>query len=110
LSKLNVNFKGNFEEKSMSNTRDVLTKRLESALAPLYLRIEDQSEQHAGHAGASGGGHYLVTVVSEAFEGLTLLEQHRKVHEALGELFRGQVHALALQTFPPSQWKEREKK
>ena len=32
-----------------------------------------------------GGDHFLVTVVSPRFEGLSLLDQHRLVNEALAD-------------------------
>ena len=45
-----------------------------SQLDPAELRIRDDSQKHAGHAGASDGrGHYSVVIVSKHFEGLSLL-------------------------------------
>ena len=78
---------------------------LKASLRPVHLEVRDDSARHAGHAGAaSGGGHYAVTVVSAAFEGKTLLEQHRMVHEALRDLLKREIHALALKTIPVSEW------
>ena len=87
-------------------------ERLEAILRrrfrPLHLSIRDDSDRHAGHPGAAaGGGHYEVLIVSEAFEGLPLLEQHRLVNEALGGLLGREIHALALKTVPPSRWPKR---
>ncbi|MBI2027765.1 MAG: BolA family transcriptional regulator [Deltaproteobacteria bacterium] len=48
--------------------------------------------------------HFQATVVSEEFEGKTLLEQHQVVYKALQELLKEQVHALALKTYTPSEW------
>jgi stress-induced morphogen len=46
-----------------------------------------------------GGDHFLVTVVSPAFDGLPLLDQHRRVNEALaGPLRDGTIHALRIRT------------
>ena len=44
---------------------------IERALAPSSLEIVDDSARHAGHAGARGGGHFRVTLVSDAFRGRT---------------------------------------
>ncbi|MEK7795911.1 MAG: BolA/IbaG family iron-sulfur metabolism protein, partial [Pseudomonadota bacterium] len=45
--------------------------RLRQQLAPDSLDIVDESTQHAGHAGArGGGGHFAATIVSNRFEGL----------------------------------------
>jgi stress-induced morphogen len=52
-----------------------------------------------------GGDHWQVIVVSPAFEGKGLVEQHRMVNEALkDEMGDQRIHALALKTFTPAQW------
>jgi acid stress-induced BolA-like protein IbaG/YrbA len=52
-----------------------------------------------------GGDHWQVIIVSSAFEGKGLLEQHRIVNEALKEPLADQrIHALALKTYSPAQW------
>ena len=46
-----------------------------------------------------GGDHFQVTVASPAFDGLPLLEQHRRVNEALaGPLADGTIHELRIRT------------
>ena len=72
---------------------------------PVHLEIRDDSALHAGHPGAtSGGGHYHVVIVSARFEGLSLLQQHRLVNDAVRELFGDRIHALGLKTIPASRW------
>jgi stress-induced morphogen len=54
------------------------------------LRIEDRT---------GGGDHFQVTVASAAFNGLTLLDQHRLVNQALAEPLRdGTIHELRIKT------------
>lgn len=78
---------------------------LRERFQPIHLELRDESARHAGHAGAAaGGGHYDVTIVSAVFEGLSLLEQHRLVNEALRDLIGHEVHALAIRTIAPSRW------
>jgi acid stress-induced BolA-like protein IbaG/YrbA len=51
------------------------------------------------------GRHYQAVVVSAAFAGRPLLQQHRLVYAALGQSFRSEaLHALSLQTYTPEQW------
>ena len=77
---------------------------LRQALDASEVRVEDESAQHVGHAGAAaGGGHYRVTVVSSRFEGKTQVQQHRLVYEALGDAMGSSIHALALTTRTPGQ-------
>jgi len=81
----------------MSVTAEI-RQRLEAAFAPRVLEVVDDSERHRGHAGYQEGGesHFNVVIRSPAFKGLTRLERHRAVHEALGRDLVARIHALAL--------------
>ena len=48
--------------------------------------------------------HYQARIVSEAFAGRSLVEQHQLVYRALGEAMSGPIHALALKTYTPEAW------
>lgn len=52
------------------------------------------------------GDHFDVVVVSEAFAGRPLVQQHRMVYSALGDSMRQAIHALALRTLTPEQYKQ----
>ncbi len=54
-----------------------------------------------------GGDHFEALVVSETFEGKTLIERHQSVYNALGDAMRARVHALALKTLTPAQYANR---
>lgn len=48
------------------------------------------------------GVHFEATVISDAFIGKTLLQQHRLVYRALGGRMESEeIHALALKTYTP---------
>ena len=88
----------------MSDAATRIEAILRERFRPTRFELVDDSARHTGHAGAtSGGGHYRVRIVSEAFEGQTRLEQHRMVNEALADLFGPTIHALALETRAPSE-------
>jgi stress-induced morphogen len=54
------------------------------------LNVEDRT---------GGGDHFQVTVASPRFAGLSLLEQHRLVNDALAEPLRdGTIHELRIKT------------
>ncbi|KAH8943719.1 hypothetical protein BDL97_13G069100 [Sphagnum fallax] len=99
------------EGSHVSSTRPIITKKavieekLEEALTPTELEVEDVSYQHAGHSGVERGStetHFNVKVVSESFEGRSLLKRHRLVYDLLkDELQTGGVHALSLITKTP---------
>lgn len=88
----------------MNNRVAEIEQRLRAALAPQHLVIEDESAQHAGHAGArEGGGHYDVTIVADQFAGKSLLQRHRLVYDALGETMRKDIHALSIHALTPDE-------
>lgn len=85
-------------------TKEKIETILRQALSATEIQVEDESAQHAGHAGAaSGGGHYRVTVVSPLFVGKTPVARHRMVYEALAAEMKTEIHALALMTLEPNQ-------
>ena len=87
-------------EKDPARIERILRERFQ----PLHFELRDDSHKHVGHAGAtSGGGHFHVVIVTQAFEGKTRLEQHRLVNEAVGDLFGHEIHALGLTTRAPSE-------
>ena len=93
---------------SLDNRVDTRVARIEArlteALAPLDLAVGDDSALHAGHAGAaSGGGHYSVRIVSERFEGLRLVMRHRLVYDAVHDMMKAEIHALAITALAPSE-------
>lgn len=81
---------------------------LRAAFAPVHLAVGDESARHAGHAGAaSGGGHFRVLIVSEAFRGHDPVSRQRSVYAALGAAIPAEIHALALRTLTPEEWERR---
>lgn len=50
------------------------------------------------------GRHFDAVVVTDAFAGKGLLEQHRMVYATLGNKMGGDIHALTLRTYTREQW------
>lgn len=79
------------------NREQLIQQKLEAHFQPTELLIKDQSQLHAGHAGARDGrGHFDVTIVSDAFEGQNRIRRHRMVYDALGDLMATDIHALRI--------------
>jgi BolA protein len=81
---------------------DEIRSRLAS-LQPTLVDLADESGRHAGHAGASGGAHFRLTIISARFDGKPTLERHRMVYDALGDLMRRQVHAMSINARTPAE-------
>jgi len=82
-----------------------IVARLTAALDPILLDVVDESDRHAGHAGApeGGGTHYRVRVVSAKFDRRTRVERHRLVYDLLTAEFADGLHALALVAKAPGE-------
>ncbi|WP_435333333.1 BolA family protein [Haloarchaeobius sp. TZWWS8] len=50
--------------------------------------------------------HLRATVVSPAFDGLPLVQQHQLVYDALGDHMTRDIHALELKTYTPEEYDE----
>jgi BolA family transcriptional regulator, general stress-responsive regulator len=85
--------------------KDWITATLQERLDPIRLVVEDESQQHFGHAGWREGGetHFRIDVVSRAFEGKSRVERHRVVNAALAGAFERGLHALAIQAKAPGE-------
>lgn len=76
--------------------RTEIEQRLQ-ALAPEQLEIQDDSDQHRGHAGNTGGGHFTIKVKSSLFSGKSQIMRHRMVYQCLQDLMPHRIHALSIQ-------------
>jgi len=75
-----------------------LESRIKAALPDAQIAIRDLT---------GTGDHFEARVVSGAFEGKSMVEQHASVYAPLQDLLdSGALHALALRTYSPEQWKK----
>lgn len=89
----------------MAEYYDRIERKLTAVLKPISMEIKDDSKRHAGHSGHDPRGetHFIVRVVSEAFEGLSSVKRHQLVYGALQEELKERVHALNIVTLTPSE-------
>lgn len=71
---------------------------IECGLPDAIVHVEDTT---------GGGDHFEALVVTEKFDGKSLVERHQMVYAALGDAMRARVHALALKTLTPAQYENR---
>lgn len=90
----------------MTNTEKEIREILEQEFQPIHLEVVDESHLHAGHMGYREGisTHFRLVIVSEKFEGLMPIKQHKLVNTALKAQLEGDVHALAMKTIKASKW------
>ena len=83
-----------------------IKKRLDEKLDLIHFEIKDFTGRHLNHKLHEGGFHLETTIVSDDFTDKTLIERHRVVYDAMGELMKHEIHALSMKTLTRSEWKE----
>lgn len=76
-------------------------------LLPTVLELEDESNQHAGHAGVKGlvtsETHFSVKIVADAFRGKSLVQRHKMIYTLLAVEMKSGVHALSISAKTPDE-------
>jgi len=83
-----------------------IKKRLEEKLDLIHFEIKDFTGRHLNHKLHEGGFHLETTIVSDNFTDKTLIERHRLVYDAMGELMNHEIHALSMKTLTRGEWEE----
>ncbi|MBA3696248.1 MAG: BolA/IbaG family iron-sulfur metabolism protein [Methylotenera sp.] len=52
------------------------------------------------------GTHFEAVIVSPAFVGKSMVQQHQLVYSALGDRMRAEIHALSMKTLTPEAWQK----
>ena len=81
--------------------QEIIEALLIKAFAPVHLSVENESHMHNVPPGSES--HFKVQIVSEAFVGKRMVQQHQMVYGAMADMM-GEIHALALHTLMPDQW------
>ena len=79
-----------------------LELKLQNQFKPTLLNIINESNKHNVPKGSES--HFKVLIVSNEFEGKSLIERHRMVNKALADELKTSVHALSIQAVTPTQW------
>ncbi len=91
------------EENGIQHT---IERKLGAGIAGvLHLEVINESHRHNVPPGSES--HFKVVLVSEAFDGVRLLERHRRINEILAAELAGAVHALAIHVYTPAEWRAR---
>jgi len=69
--------------------------------------LEDAEATVSHPRGIDDEDHLAATVVSPAFEGEALVQQHEMVYDALGDHMTDDIHALELKTYTPDEYDDR---
>jgi stress-induced morphogen len=74
-------------------TANELKGRIEEAIPGAEVAVEDLT---------GGGDHFRAEIVSDRFDGLSLIQQHKLVYDVFGSEVGGPIHALSIKTSTPN--------
>ena len=78
-------------------TENKIKKILKDKLEDAEIFLQDMTGEK---------NHFNLMVISNQFEGLSLIEQHKIIYNALGDMITNEIHALQLKTLTWKQWKK----
>ena len=69
-----------------------LEQRIQQAFPGANVHVDDLT---------GGGDHFRAEIVSDRFEGLSRIEQHKLVYGVFGDEVGGAIHSLSIKTSTP---------
>ena len=84
-----------------------IESKLAQAFDAEFLQVENESHMHNVAPGSES--HFKVTIVSDSFADQLLIKRHRRVNQTLADELQ-RIHALAIHTYSPEEWQQRQGK
>tara|TARA_B100000886_G_scaffold42626_1_gene26144 strand:+ start:586 stop:873 length:288 start_codon:yes stop_codon:yes gene_type:complete len=79
--------------------------RLKKDLNIKHFEVKDFTGRHLNHKLNDGGFHLETIIVSDDFKDKSLIERHKMVYKAVGNLMKHEIHALSMKTLTIIEWK-----
>ena len=79
-------------------TADSIKKLIKSGIKDSEIEIIDSK---------GTGDHFSAVVISNQFEGKTLVERHQMVYKSVSEILTKELHALQLKTYSFQEWQKK---
>ena len=83
-----------------------IEQKLQARFNPSYMEVVNESNNHNVAPGSET--HFKVVLVSDEFDGKTLVARHRLINQELREELQNKIHALALHAFTDSEWQDKQ--
>ena len=81
-----------------------IEQKLTNSLELLHFEVKDFTGRHLNHEQHDGGFHLEAIIVSENFINKSLIDRHKLIYTALGELLKHEIHAFSMKTLTPDEW------
>ena len=93
-----------FTRTSFVIIEQTIFEKLEREFSPVHLAVINESHMHS--VPANSETHFKVIIVSETFAEIRSVKRHQLVYGVLAEELAGEVHALAIHTYSPTEWQQ----
>ena len=84
-----------------------IEQKLGKQLELHHIEIKDFTGRHLNHKQHDGGFHLEAIIVSDSFIDKTLIDRHKIIYAALGELLKHEIHAFSMKTLTKEEWKNK---
>ncbi len=78
--------------------------RLSAEFKPFVVQVINESNNHNVPAGSES--HFKLVLVSDSFDGKTLLVRHRLINSILESQLQNGIHALAIHAYTELEWRD----
>jgi len=85
-------------------------KMIKGEFSPAFMEVVDQKFRHIKHEEDAKGWHFNMTIVSEHFKGLSMIERHKLIYKLFQSYIDdATIHALAIRSYTPQEWAKKNK-
>tara|TARA_B100000579_G_scaffold101320_1_gene80604 strand:+ start:441 stop:728 length:288 start_codon:yes stop_codon:yes gene_type:complete len=84
-----------------------IEQKLINIIKLMHFEVKDFTGRHLNHEQHNGGFHLEAVIVSENFINKSLIERHKIIYEALGDLLKHEIHAFSMKTLTPDEWENK---
>ena len=85
--------------------KESIEKKVSDAFSLSHCEVINESHMHNVPAGSES--HFKLILVSDDFDGLSLVKRHQKIYKTLANELANGVHALALNTLTEQEWHDK---
>ena len=79
-----------------------IEEKLKNDLNLTHIEVINESGNHSVAPGSES--HFKLVLVSDDFDGLTLIARHRTINKILEDELKNKIHALAIHTYTAAEW------
>ena len=72
-----------------------------------HFELKDFTGRHLSHKQHDGGFHLEAVIVSDTFINKTLIDRHKLIYTALGDLLKHEIHAFSMKTLTQEEWEKK---